>query len=141
MFPEFATVSSGAATGYFAQATLFCANKLGPVQDLTTLTILLYMLTAHIAALFNPVTAGGANPSTPVGRMSDASEGTVSASYQNDYAPGTPQWFQQSRYGSFYWAATALYRTFRYAPGCAPTLTLSQIPWLYGNGDSNVIGP
>lgn len=137
MFPEFATVSPAAAQGYFNQATLFCANKIGPVPDVTSLTILLYMVTAHIAYLFSAVSNGTAkNPGAPVGRLSDATEGSVSVSFANDYPPGSAQWWQQSRYGSFYWQATAVYRTFQYRAACYPVITLSMIPWVYGNTGS-----
>lgn len=134
MFPEFALVAPASAQGYFNRATMFCANKLYPVPDVNSLTILLYLLTAHICALNNPVTAGGASASTPPGRITSATEGSVSASFEMSYPPGTASWYNSTKYGAEYYAMTANYRTFRYKPGCAPPVTLAMIPWLYPNG-------
>lgn len=136
MFPEFATVASGAAQGYFSRATMFCKNSLNPVPDVNSLTILLYLLTSHICFLNNPVTPAGASPSTPPGRIASATEGSVSASFELQYPPGTASWYNSSKYGAEYYAMTANYRTFRYKPGCAPQITLAMIPWLYGNTGS-----
>lgn len=135
-FPEFAAVPDASATGYFNRGTLLCANKIGPVPDTTTLTAYLYLLTAHICALSNPITSRGANPSSPPGALSSATEGSVSATFTNNYPPGSAQYYQQTKYGSEYWAATALYRTFQYRACIYPTLSLAQIPWLYPNTGS-----
>lgn len=132
-YPEFTGVSSGAAQLYFNEATLYCANRLNPVADVGTLSALLNMLTAHIAAINSPTTTAGANPSTPPGRLSDVTEGSVSASFQNDYPPGTPQWYQQTKYGSAYWTATAMNRTMRYRPKTFGFASRGGVPWLYPN--------
>lgn len=132
-YPEFTGVSSGSAQLYFNEATLYCANRLNPVSSVTALSMLLNMLTAHIAQLNSPTTPAGANSGTPPGRLSDVTEGSVSASFQNDYPPGTPQWFQQTKYGAAYWQATLPYRLFRYKPACVGRASLGQIPWLYPN--------
>jgi hypothetical protein len=58
----------------------------------------------------------GQQASPLVGRIDNASEGSVAVATQNDYPPGTPQWFQQTKYGSDYWAASAPFRTMRYRP-------------------------
>jgi hypothetical protein len=80
------------------------------------------MLVAHIAVLNAAQPKAGGQPMQPlVGRISGATEGSVSVQIQNDYPPGTAQWFQSTRYGSAYFAATAGYRTMRYrVPTCAP---------------------
>jgi hypothetical protein len=132
-YPELAGVSEPSAELYFAEATLYCANRLGPVPTTQALLMLLNMLTAHIAALNSPVTASGQNPLTPPGRLSSVTEGSVSASFTNDYPPGTPQWFQQTKYGAAYWQATLPYRLFRYRPKTFGPASLSQVPWLYPN--------
>lgn len=110
-YPEFDTITDPVATAYFAEATIYHANDgSGPVADAGQQLVLLNMLTAHVAALNLP--PSGQTQSPPlVGRISDASEGSVSVSVQNDYPPGTVQWYQQTKYGSAYWAATAKYRT------------------------------
>lgn len=126
-FPEFAAIPSAQAQGYFNRATLLCANKLNPVRTVEALTALLYLLTAHIAALNSPVTAAGASSSTPTGRVSQAAEGSVNVTYTNDYPPGTPQWYQSSRYGSEYFTASLPYRLFKYK---AQRSNRDQLPWL-----------
>lgn len=114
-------INSNTATECFEEATLYQANDgSGPVNDPTRALQLLNMLTAHIAAIDYPVTGNPSSPnasSTLVGRISDATEGSVTVSAQNDYPPGTVQWFQQTKYGSAWYAATAQYRRMKYRPG------------------------
>lgn len=137
-YPEFSGVSSQSAQLYFNEATLYCANRLNPVRTVAALTMLLYMLTAHIAQLNSPTTTAGANSATPPGRLSDASEGSVSASFQNDYPPGSAQWFQQTKYGAAYWQASLPYRLFRYKPASTfpGPASFAQVPWIYPNTGS-----
>ena len=78
-------------------------------------SMLLGMVTAHIAALNSPL--NGQPSSTLVGRINNASEGSVSAQTENLYPPGTVQWWQQTKYGAAFWAASQQYRTMRYVPG------------------------
>lgn len=121
-FPEFsATVTEATATTLFAEATIYHRNDgSGPVKDPNQQSILLNYVTAHLAQLYFPIeTPSGGTPSQLVGRISNAGQGSVSVGTQNDYPPGTPQWWQQTKYGSSYWAATAGYRTFKYRRGCA----------------------
>lgn len=120
-YPELASsVSSTLAGIYFNEATLYLDNSdTSIVTDITVRATLLNMLTAHIAAL-NAVLNGQAS-SPIVGRISNASEGSVSVQTQNDYPPGTVQWYQQTKYGAAYWGASARYRTARYVPTCAYT--------------------
>lgn len=116
-YREFATLDTTLAESYFAEASLYHANDgTGPVRDPAQQALLMNMVTAHIAAL--NALDDDSDPKSPlVGRISNASEGSVSVAVQNDYPPGTAQWWQQSKYGSSYWAATAGYRTMRYRPG------------------------
>lgn len=114
-YPELSYINPTQAQGYFNQAVLFHANDgSGPVEDAGQQLTLLNMVTAHLCFLFAPKRDGEPMQADTVGRISDANQGTVSASLENEYPPGTPQWWQQSRYGSAYWAATVAYRTFRY---------------------------
>jgi hypothetical protein len=135
-YPEFSAVSSVSAGLYFNEATAYCQNAIGPVPTVALLMTFLNMLTAHIAALNSPVTASGANPSTPPGRISNASEGSVSVAFQNDYPPGSAQWYQQTKYGSAYWQASLPYRLGRYVPPCYGPASLAQVPWQYPNTGS-----
>ena len=119
-YPELAAlVSQPQAQAYFYEATLYCDNSpCSPVQDPTQLGVLLGMVTAHIAAL-NAALNG--QPSSPlVGRINSATEGSVSVQAQMDAAPGSAQWFNQTKYGAAFWQATVQYRSMRYVPGPVP---------------------
>jgi hypothetical protein len=101
---------------FFAEAGLYLNNTdCSIVQDVNLRTVLLNMLTAHIAFLNGQLSAD--NQVRPVGRMSAASEGAVSASFEGvPPTPGTGEWFQQSQYGASFWQATISYRGARYFP-------------------------
>jgi hypothetical protein len=119
-YPELAaSVALPLAQLYFNEAQMYCDNTpQSPIRDASQggqREILLNMVTAHIAALNAPLNGQASSPL--VGRISNATQGSVSVQTQNDYAPGTVQWYQQTKYGAAYWAATAAYRTMRYIPG------------------------
>jgi hypothetical protein len=120
-YPEFAPsgvqiVSPTTAQLYFNEATMYCRNDGGgPVSNSVSQTVLLYMVTAHIAQL-NASLNNQSSPQT-VGRISDATEGSVSVSLEMDVPPGSAQWFNQTKYGAAFWAASAPYRTMRYMRG------------------------
>lgn len=119
MFPEFTTAYNANPDHYAAlfnyRAPRFLSNDpTSPVQDVQKRLGLLNMLVAHIAYLSGALSADG--QARPVGRVSDAAEGSVSASF--DYAPATQnngQWFNQSSYGAEFWQATSSLRGFRYS--------------------------
>ena len=113
-YPEFSGVSGANLGACFVEATLYMSNSdSSPVQDLTRRTLLLNMLTAHIAYLGGALSADG--QPLPVGRVSSATEGSVTA--QLEYAPpGTQAWFVQTGYGAAFWQATQNLRCFRYIP-------------------------
>ncbi len=124
-YPEFAAVAQDTATGYWNEATLYHANDgSGPVKTEAAQRTLLNMVTAHIAARYSqsqgsPVPGAPQDASSIVGRISSASEGSVSVQTENQYPPGSAQWWQTTKYGSDYWNATKPYRTMRYraSPG------------------------
>ena len=127
-YPELAgSVSPQLAALYFMEAELYCDNTIGSViTDESRRSMLLGMMTAHIAALNAPI--NGQPSQTLVGRVTSASEGGVSASIENAYPPGTVQWYQQTKYGSAFYAATAVYRQARYVPGVARNMDPYR-PW------------
>lgn len=118
-YPEFSSVQQAKAQQYFNEAQLYCDNTAcSIVTDLCERAILLNQLTAHIAALNAPVNG---QPSSPlVGRISGATEGSVSVQAQMDVASGSAQWFNQTKYGAAFWQATAQYRSMRYVRGPVP---------------------
>ena len=117
-YPELAaSVTPQVAALYFAEAGLYCNNSTtSPVTDETVRAVFLNMLTAHIAALNIRSSSAGAKGGL-VGRISNAAEGSVNVQLQADYPPGTSQWYQQTQYGSDFYAASAGFRTMLYVPG------------------------
>jgi len=97
----------------------------GRIRSVSAQTMLLYMLTAHLAQL--TYGADGASPSGLVGRISSATQGSVTVA--TDY-PSTPNsaWFVQTPYGASFWQAVSAYRSVAaYRPG----------PTRLGNGIGN----
>lgn len=117
-YPELsAWTTPGQALGYFDRATLLLNNtSCSLVKDQGTRQILLGLLVAHLAQLNSPV--NGVAPSPLVGRISSASEGSVSVSteYGGESEPGEA-WYLQTRFGAEYWAATRRFRLGTYTVG------------------------
>lgn len=113
-YPEFASVADSLLQECFADACMYLSNGDGsPVQDLARRARLLNMLTAHVAFLGGALSVDG--QPKPVGRISQAAEGSVSASFEY-LAPGSAAWFVQTPYGAAFWQATTSLRGFRYRP-------------------------
>uniref|UniRef100_A0AAU6W2Z1 DUF4054 domain-containing protein n=4 Tax=unclassified bacterial viruses TaxID=12333 RepID=A0AAU6W2Z1_9VIRU len=114
-YPEFASVSDELLAMYFEEAGLYLSNTdASPVQNVARRTMLLWMLTAHIAYL-----NGAGQPEgsvTPGGRVSSATEGSVSVGFDLFPATGTSAWFNFTPYGAAYYQATLSLRSFRYRP-------------------------
>ncbi len=111
-YPEFAAVADATLTACFNEAGLYLSNAdNSPVQNITRRATLFNMLTAHVAYLGGLLSADGMP--RPVGRLSQAGEGSVSAAFEGP-PPGSAQWFQQSQYGASFWQATSSLRGFRY---------------------------
>lgn len=112
-YPEFAAVSDDLLAACFVEAGLYLSNEDNSrVQDITRRELLLNMLTAHIATLGGALSAD--SQPRPVGRMSSASEGSVSVSFDATFPPGSASWFNQTQYGAAFWQATSNLRGFRY---------------------------
>lgn len=131
LYPELvASTSAPQALAYFNRACLILNNTDSSiVADITERTNLLYLLTAHLAALgqSKAVAAG------LVGRITSASEGTVSLGVQGDLGGGMGAgYYQQTEYGWLYWLATASYRTARYV--APPQRVTNPFARLYGRG-------
>lgn len=111
-FPPDATLAT-----YFALAgEVWLRNDgTGPVRTTTLQTALMNMLTAHLAQLFSG--PDGNDPSGLVGRISSATEGSVTVASEYESTMNSA-WFNQTPYGAAFWQATAAYRTFAaYLPG------------------------
>jgi len=115
-YPEFSSLSPDVLALYFAEATLFLNNTAASaVTDLNVRALLLNMLTAHLAALFGGVNGQAATPL--VGRVNSATEGSVSVSTDMGPVYNSQAWYVQTKYGAEFWAATSIFRRFRYVPG------------------------
>lgn len=109
-----AQVPQSLAELYFAEAELYlCNTECSPVQNVAQRTLYLYMLVAHIAYLNLPAGCGG-NGAGMVGRVSNATQGSVSIGTDMGNQPGSAQWFMQTQYGAAFWQATLWLRTARY---------------------------
>ncbi len=118
-YPEFSSCPVGTLQAYWNEAGLYMNNTpTTPVTDQSVggvLNTLLNMVTAHIAALNFGV--NGKSASDLVGRIDDASQGSVHVHVDMGAVPGQAAWFAQTKYGIAFWQASAAYRTFRYFPG------------------------
>jgi len=107
-YPEFSTLNVDLLSQYFVEAGMYCRNDGGgPIVDTAVLSMLLNMLTAHIAALNGGV--NGLPAAQQVGRVSQASEGSVSVSLEMKTESGAA-WYMQTKYGAAYWQASLPYR-------------------------------
>ncbi|MGZ9981549.1 DUF4054 domain-containing protein [Bordetella bronchiseptica] len=128
IYPSFSTLTDPQLAHAFRMATLYLSNKEDSrVCDLDERKVLLYLLTAHVAAL--TYGENGQGPRPLVGRISSATEGSVSVSAEYNVAPGSAQWYAQTGYGAQYWEATAKYRVGRYRPAPTGYAVPVVIPW------------
>ena len=124
-FPAFATPSPGfnattwaaALTGNFNLATIQLNNSYGSiVQDEPTRAQLLNLLTAHITALLNGV--NGLPPTGLVGRVSGATQGSVSVQTDFTTESEAAAFYAQTQWGALFWQLTVIYRTAQYVTPC-----------------------
>ncbi len=117
MYPEFSNVPDEQLPFLFDQATDYLNNTdYSLVIDPIKRERLLYMLMAHLAYMrFGD--ANGNGGSGMVGRVSSASEGSVSVSSDVGPVEFRYAWYTQSPYGFDYWQATKIYRMANYYPG------------------------
>lgn len=116
-FPELAgSVAEPLAQAYFDEATLYLSNddSVSRVKNQARRALILNLIVAHIAKL-NP-TAGG-DAAALVGRISSATEGSVTVQTDLQIKSEAAQWWLQTPYGLQAWQALAPYRTAVYVPG------------------------
>lgn len=112
-YPEFASTADALIEACWDEGTIYLDNTdASRVTNVTTRAVLLNMLAAHILGLQARQASAGI-----VGRINQATEGSVTVSAEMGPASGSSAWFMQTQYGASYWQATASYRTFQYAPG------------------------
>lgn len=118
-YPEFTGIMNAPMIQNFAIAQLLLNNSCGSrVQDANNRQTLLFLLVAHLTLISNGSNDGAGNVQPPVGivgRIDSAAEGAVNVSAQFDAPPNASlAYFEQTKYGALYWAATARYRSFIY---------------------------
>ena len=148
-YPEISEwCSPGQLQGYFDIATLYCDNTDtgaptpamcdlwfslgmigfppigGPIANIKVRQMLLGMLTAHVAQLNGNI--NGNAPSGLVGRVTNASEGSISVGVSYPETADAA-WFGQTRYGAMFWQATKQYRMAQYFPG--PGASFCRFPF------------
>lgn len=122
-YPQFGSVNPGQAQEFFNRATTlinnsplsripYAPNASPPVE---TRLYILNAAVAHFACLETPDATGNVRP---VGRISQAAEGSVNLSLEYMMPSSDNQaWWNQTTYGAYVWAATLNYRSARYVPG------------------------
>lgn len=119
MFPYMAAVPEVVADGFFTVAELLFANDdCSPIPDTDKRLVFLNYIVAHLARLAGyPVSAGGsAQPDGMVGRISSATEGTVSIDSDYGSVRNSQAWWIQTQEGATFWQMTIALRTARYVP-------------------------
>lgn len=112
-YPEFAaSVTAGQAQGYFDEACIYLDNTACARVPIPPRATILNMLTAHIAQLY-AILNGQPSPQT-VGRISNATQGSVSVGLDMGTTTTAQAWFLQTKYGASAWQALAAYRTARF---------------------------
>lgn len=111
------TATDGQLEMYFAMAETFLDNTdCSIVKDLDARKTMLYLLVAHIALLSQQAENG----SPVVGRISNATEGTVSVGLDYGTMGNNERWYLQTPWGAMYWQLTKKYRSMVYRLGIAP---------------------
>lgn len=118
-YPEFtATPDARTVSMFTIAAQSILDNTTGaPVMDENYRIQLFFMLVAHMLVIFGPGAAGSAGTiNAPPGRLSSATEGTVSTSFEYLIPQGSAMaaWFNQTKYGAMFWMATAQFRSAKY---------------------------
>jgi hypothetical protein len=120
-YPEFAGLTDAAMAQDFVYAEILLNNTCcSRVKDANTRLTLLYMLTAHVAAILQGTNDGAGNITPPlgiVGRINTATEGDVSAGAEWAAPPNPSEaFFVQTKYGALFWQMTAQFRTALFFP-------------------------
>lgn len=138
-FPEFSAVPFPRTQALFslAECTLLDNTPGSPVVDICYRTHLFYLLMGHLLLLL------GSSPTTPdntpPGRLSTATEGTITAGFEYLIPAGSMSapWYLQTKYGALYWTATVRFRSLRYVANGSSGIGFAQA---YGAAPVNVPG-
>jgi hypothetical protein len=115
-YPNFSYVPIELAQTYFNIATSYLRNDGGGVVNNPVYQdMYLKMIMSHLAQLLAP-DAQGQPASSIVGRITNASEGSVSVASEMSGPDAAAFWYQ-TKYGAMFWNATKQYRTMRWKRG------------------------
>jgi hypothetical protein len=114
-YPEFTSVTNTRMQSMFtiAEQSILDNTDNSPVMDINYRTQLFYMLVAHLLLIFGTPTAPANANNAPPGRLSSATEGSVSTAFEYILPAGSAMapWFVQTKYGAMYWTLTARFRS------------------------------
>lgn len=135
LYPEFSAVGQISAAAMFGKATTLYLDNTddSPVTDLNEREQLLFLLVAHLCSL-RGLGSGKDGQAGLVGRITSASQGSVSVSVDNSGSNDASWWYLQTPYGADYWQATAPYRSMEYVPGGSPSRYPGHYYRGYGRG-------
>ena len=128
-YPQFSNVSAASLTGVILPlAQVYCRNDGGgPIDDPNMQTQALGLMVAHCAQLFFGSTTQPL--SSIVGRVSNASEGSVSVTTSWPEASSLNEaWLSQTQYGAAFLVLISSVTLGRYFPKQTPL----QKAWIYG---------
>lgn len=129
LYPELAaSVNAQQAQFYFNQACNVLPNYPTspiPILDSTgtrqVRAEILGLGTSHIVALFGP------NSTDAVGRVDQATQGSVSVHLDMGPTGLNDAWWKQTKYGAMCWQALAPYRSFRFFAAPKPYLGVGMV--------------
>lgn len=123
LYPEFSSASDTLLTALFNQACALYLDNTDEsvVQDVNEREQLLMLLVAHLCTLRGLGKDGQGSSSGLVGRITSASEGSVSVSVDSSGSNDESWWYLQTPWGAAYWQATSPYRSMVYHPGASPS--------------------
>lgn len=129
VYPQFAKFTDEQLDWFFESVENdVLDNTITSCIPLKTRKKLFYLLIAHLAELQGRIDSGN---SSLVGRVSSASEGSVSIS--SDYPTGSgalEQWLKQTPYGAQFYAFTAKYRVVLWVAAEAP-MPVNRNRWFF----------
>lgn len=109
-YPEFDNVADADVGNLFGITGLYLDNTYqSVVTDVKARESLLYLLVAHLCYILHGDNKKNGG-SGMVGRISSASEGSVSVSSDIGAVAFRNAWYTQSPYGWIFWQATKVYR-------------------------------
>lgn len=100
----------------------------GPVCVAALQTQLLNLMLAHLATILY---GAGGGPSPLVGRIDQATEGSVSLHADMPGGTASSAWFQQTPFGAAWWQLALPFRLGRYFPKITPQFQSLGGPWPY----------